>query len=746
MLLRYLKLENFLSHKDETIIFPEKGMFFLTGESGSGKSSLIIDALAYSLFGPSAVTRVKKQNELLNDDNPDQDMLVKVIFEFNAQQLVIERGFNKGVSFAKLYEPDADDPQASVLLAEGVQPVSKEISRRLGGMTWQQFYAAFVARQQEISHLTSLKGAERKNLIHRMLGMRELEKSSELIAGKLRRTKAELEQVQRSIGGVDLEQQSQQIKDSKKEIKNLTKVIQEKEQQNFAYKKEILELKQKINDLAPKIKVNQEVEKLENSLQITRAQLELAQQNSDRHQKATEVVAEEENTSLERKKIEHLRDDLRQKYLLRVELDKKNKELVKLEQELCNISDPETNQSEIENQLSINKTEQLNIAKIIKERRVQLEKLQDSGECYVCQRPFNSSEDHQHVTSELDQMIINDQQLYQELVEKEKQLKEKIPLAKQADQLRDKIKQFQLRINELDQQEIPEETILAKQGKETSQKLEEMNAKIGQIKTARRDIDFDAVKKAKQLSIKVKEIQDQLKQLVKTDIDLTVYQNLLEQKQQLDTNSESLSQQMPLLQNQLKQAENTLLNQEKVIKGYKDEFASLDRLTKKSLIIEQTSAYFKAYQRYLAEQIKPALQEIGSEMLNQVSGSKYVELLIDDDYEISVATSDGTLRRASVLSGGEQVRANICLRLALTRLVSQRTGVPVGFLILDEPLPSQDPGHIERILELLSSLRPFYQQQFIISHVGDLRGADELDYIVEFDTLKESNRIQISNA
>jgi exonuclease SbcC len=746
MLLRYLKLENFLSHKDETIIFPERGMFFLTGESGSGKSSLIIDALAYSLFGPSAVTRVKKQTELLNDDNVDQDMLVKAIFEFNAQQLVIERGFNKGISFAKLYEPDANDPQSSVLLAEGVQPVSKEISRRLGGMTWQQFYAAFVARQQEISHLTSLKGAERKNLIHRMLGMRELEKSSELIAGKLRRAKAELEQVQRSIGGVNLEEQAQQVKDSQKEINRLKKLIQDKEQQKTDCQKEITQLDEKINELNPKIEDNKAIEKLENNLQTASAQLELAQQNSDRHLKASKIVEQGKNILLEKEDLEKLRDALRQKYLLSVELNKKTAQLNSLQEELGKLSESELSESNLKNQLSVNKTQQLNTNENTKERKAQLDKLKDSGECYVCQRPFSSEDDHKSIVSDMEQEITAQEKKYQDLLKQEQDILDKVPQAQKVDNLRNKINQLEARIEDLNQQELQESSVLADQGKQASKKLEEINIKAGQITTAKQDINSEAVQQAKHLTNKVQEIKQQLSKLSKTEINYPAYQKIVDKKQETKTTLEGLSQQLPLLNNQLQQAENLLVNQQKTIKGYKEEFASLDRLTNKSLIIEQTSAYFKAYQRHLAEQIKPALQEIGSEMLNQVSSSKYVELLIDDDYEISVTTADGTVRRASVLSGGEQVRANICLRLALTRLVSQRTGVPVGFLILDEPLPSQDPGHIERILELLSSLRPFYQQQFIISHVGDLRGADELDYIVEFDTLKDRNRIQISNA
>jgi exonuclease SbcC len=117
-----------------------------------------------------------------------------------------------------------------------------------------------------------------------------------------------------------------------------------------------------------------------------------------------------------------------------------------------------------------------------------------------------------------------------------------------------------------------------------------------------------------------------------------------------------------------------------------------------------------------------------------------------NNYEIEVETMTGSWIKASSLSGGEDVRANLCLRLALTRLVSQRTGVPVRFLVFDEPLPSQDPGHIERIMELFDSLRPFYNQQMIITHVGDIENSDYVDYVLQFTAAQGRERIKLVQA
>jgi len=149
--------------------------------------------------------------------------------------------------------------------------------------------------------------------------------------------------------------------------------------------------------------------------------------------------------------------------------------------------------------------------------------------------------------------------------------------------------------------------------------------------------------------------------------------------------------------------------------------------------LEDLQTYLQGFQRKLATDIRPPLEEMGSEMLEQISAGKHVAMRIDDGYEIEIQTNTGAWLPATSLSGGESVRVNICLRLALTRLVSQRTGIPVRTLVLDEPLPAQDPGHVQRIMELLDSLRHWYPQQFIMSHVGEVRSSDEIDYVIDFD-------------
>ena len=79
----------------------------------------------------------------------------------------------------------------------------------------------------------------------------------------------------------------------------------------------------------------------------------------------------------------------------------------------------------------------------------------------------------------------------------------------------------------------------------------------------------------------------------------------------------------------------------------------------------------------------------------------------------------------------------------MTRLVSQRTGVPVRFIVLDEPFGNLDPELIDVSMGLLDSLRSFYPQIFVISHTGDMASNQHVDYRLAFESHEGRERIAL---
>lgn len=716
MVIRYIETENFLSHKKEQVALPSDGTFLLSGESGAGKSSFIVDALAYALFGVVA-TRAKKQSELIYSG--ESEMSVRITFDLPDIRLTVARGLDsRGASWAKIWDSGKEE-----ILAEGVAPTGRIIRQYLGGITWQQFYAAFVARQSEIALLTSLRGAERKNLVQRMLGMRELEKAGEILQSRYRRLSAEKGQLERSLGDFDLLAEEEELGQEEERLESDEKRWQVLEQDLIATQKE---RESEEADLAPLLqqeaawRANQEGRERRAQLEVRLTQ---AKKESEKRQAAEKLLAEHVSFSVD--EVQEERDRLR-------DLFRRSKEYLSLKKELDGlpvISDTPS-LAELESKIAVLENDLKNISLALQEKEKALSDIEKSGKCYLCQRP--TEHNHQEIIDNLSAEIAAWQEKREEVQKDLQDSRDLRPKSQERDLQLTKKTKVEDKMNELENGGV--ETDLKKleeAGRKSSKRLEEAQELKGRLDAARKEVLLGSAEEVKKLEQEIASIKNtEAVEVEGLEERRKKIENLKREEGRLIGEKKGLGEALEERRESLRKRKESLAKLHK-------ELEALQALRTGVLRLEKLQAYLKAYQKHLAHEIRPALEEVGSEMLQRISGGRHVAMHIDDDYEIEVEDSSGHLLRSGMISGGEAIRANICLRLALTRLVSQRTGVPIGFLVFDEPLPAQDPGHIERILELLESLKPFYQQQFIISHVGDLRAADPVDYVLEFDAQKE---------
>jgi len=146
--------------------------------------------------------------------------------------------------------------------------------------------------------------------------------------------------------------------------------------------------------------------------------------------------------------------------------------------------------------------------------------------------------------------------------------------------------------------------------------------------------------------------------------------------------------------------------------------------------LEQVMGDFK---QNLMERITPTLSDIASELFDTMTNSRYGGLELDDDYEIHIY--DGEAKYPlSRFSGGESDLANLCLRLAISRVLADRSGNDINFLILDEIFGSQDQVRKRAIMETLNRLEKRFHQIILITHIDDTK--DMMSNVV---TVKESN-------
>ena len=126
------------------------------------------------------------------------------------------------------------------------------------------------------------------------------------------------------------------------------------------------------------------------------------------------------------------------------------------------------------------------------------------------------------------------------------------------------------------------------------------------------------------------------------------------------------------------------------------------------------------FKQNVMERITPTLSEIASDLFVTMTDSKYGGIELDDNYDIQIYDG-GEKYPLSRFSGGESDLANLCLRLAISRVLADRSGNDINFLILDEIFGSQDQVRKRAIMETLNHLEKRFHQIVLITHIDDTK-------------------------
>ncbi len=112
--------------------------------------------------------------------------------------------------------------------------------------------------------------------------------------------------------------------------------------------------------------------------------------------------------------------------------------------------------------------------------------------------------------------------------------------------------------------------------------------------------------------------------------------------------------------------------------------------------------------------MRPEIGELASDFLNHLTGGRYTEVEIDEDYR-PVILDQGIPK--PVISGGEEDQLNLVLRLAISQMIATRAGQPLSMLILDEIFASLDDARRQDVVLLLRLLGDRFPQVVVTSHV-----------------------------
>ncbi|MDJ0554111.1 MAG: exonuclease subunit SbcC [Microcoleaceae cyanobacterium MO_207.B10] len=144
----------------------------------------------------------------------------------------------------------------------------------------------------------------------------------------------------------------------------------------------------------------------------------------------------------------------------------------------------------------------------------------------------------------------------------------------------------------------------------------------------------------------------------------------------------------------------------------------------------------KGIQALMIENILPQLEAETNQILARLSanqlhvqfvtqkatkGSKKSSKLIDT-LDILIADIKGT-RPYETYSGGEAFRVNFAIRLALSKLLAQRSGTALQMLIIDEGFGTQDTEGCERLVAAINAIAADFSCILAVTHVPHFKEA-----------------------
>jgi DNA repair protein SbcC/Rad50 len=786
VIIQSLKLENYRRFFSLDLEFPEN-IIGIIGNNGSGKST-IIEAIGWILYG-NAIARTEKQEIRSQFILDNQLCKAQMIFTYGGHEYKIVRSLRgkNATSEAAIYRDGNTEAEAAQ--DRGVNQYIENLLK----LDRQSFLTSVFARQKDLAALSSMKPEERRKSINRLINIDLIDKARdnvrrdrnnkrnyiEGLAAALK-DKEELKKSKTSIAKF-LEQTTQNRQELEGLLENGVLVLEkdktslnELSQSRDLFSQMELEIGKLASTLKESkdnlIRQNSELEGIVKS-EAELAKIETLVQDYEKVKKEFEELNEIAllwsqlegkrknlqilNDSLEKEKsrCSEFKESAKDLKKTEVELDKNSTEIIKIEGFI----------KDLQEQIKYAHSQKIMCEKKGKETKSKLLKITDlgsEGECPVCTQTLGDH--YNHVHQNFDQELQSLRSDYTKHEEKENELVTHLQ-AKEKDlgEFR-KIKEGLLKQSSKSQ-EAQKNFEKSKESVENYQaQIENQKNEIGALGELKYDstihdeirIKYNKLVEVKELATKLnervsrknsvlsevarieksilginQEISECKKKQAKLEFDEDQYikakENVDHQTIKVDQTKEELSQtlqELARLKSESQQISKELDEQKKIDKEIKEEQETIDYLT-------ALDEHFGNFRLDLAGRIRPLIAQKASQLISSTTNGRYNLINLDQDYNIQLY--DGNLPfQIERFSGGEQDLANLCLRIAISQVVAERSGSgPINFIVLDEIFGSQDVERRDLILQALSQLANYFRQIFIITHIEQIR--DVLPVIVD---------------
>jgi len=679
MILKTLTLKNFRKFKNSTIEFPD-GVTGVVGLNGAGKST-IFEAIAWVLYGPVAARTSADEIRRINVSHSEACRVeLDFIFEEDVYRIVREMS-------GKSLTTSATVTVNGKIAATGADIVSKYIQKKLS-MDFKSFFTSIFAKQKELNALSTMISSERRPLILRMLGIDSLDEVIKEIKSDKKEKVNFIEKISQDFtdkSGKD------KIDIYKEEINCFDKQKTENETLIKKSKEELLSLNKDLIILEKKsVKIKNDYEKINNKKE------ELAEKKVqfEEKEKISEEVKKLKNKISERNKL----TDTQKKKLEKFK--KVDSEIITSEKRINELSNKiEDLVKKIEQKKTI--ADRLN--KDIKDISLKKHKIEEIGpdaKCPTCERVL--ADQYKKLLKNYNTDISKKEKEIEEATKQIKDFKnEKDRFFREEQAFQKKKNYLQIQIREKEKINTTIQNINTEIEKE---KIELKNKE--KRYTALKPITFD-----KKEYIFVTKQGDEFFKL---------FQETLEER-------DSKKDEVNLLKIAIerKESDKKLIIQK--IQNLKEKITELEdskiKIKEERIIVQHLgmlSEVMSNFRTNLISRIRPTLSSYSSDFFEKLTDSKYRELELDENYNLLVF-DNGEYYGIERFSGGEEDLANLCLRLAISEVITERAGGVFNFIILDEIFGSQDTYRRQNIMKALNGLSSKFRQIFLITHVDDVK-------------------------
>lgn len=695
-----LELANYRKFKEAELAFGE-GLIGIVGPNGVGKSSLI-EAIAWAIFGQEA-SRTDKQ--LIPRQNMAKGQICQVILtlDINRKEYRIIRQLSGSnlVSKAAVFTKSNGVIEQ---IAKGTIPVEKFLTQLLG-MDKNSFFTSFFAKQQELNALSDKQPAQRRKIILNMLGITNIDKAVDALRLDRR----------------SLDNKTQLLESNQADSNFLKAQFQKLDKEYGQKKKELAKVSQTLKiQKAETAKKEKEVQTLVNK-RDKYLSLSVEEQNI-----ANEISMEKQALN----NLTNLRGELTKDF------KKQDKQSIKpaeqagvstiagLDSAIQKLEEKENSFNKQISNLEKQKqaiAEAANLAKVKlkndKDKLVDVqEKMQNLTEADVQSCPFCGQS--------LDKA--KKEQLFSHMKNESGKIKTAFR------QKETFIESSRQQYAQLDKQESLVKNELLK----TQTKLANTRAQKNQlagIEGQLSSLATQAKTKEKRLNT-LKQQQDKVKKQIASldfdessfDVEITEAKAKTEKLHIAELEFKDFDKELSLLDNNRKQLKSDIEKSRNILqqlKGLNQEKKNLSHLEK----------LFLEFRKDLIGRIRPSLSKKASAYLNELTDGKYSRIELDNNYDIFVFDSGQSLP-VERFSGGEKDLVNLCLRLAISELLTERASSEFNFLVLDEIFGSQDADRRDNILKALAKLSKKFRQLLVITHIDELK--DSMELVI---SLKEEN-------